>query len=550
LSATLYHMLTGQAPIDAPARQAGMKLPSPREVNPSISEAVSRAVMAGLEIDYRKRPRSVDDFLSLLGKGEEKSFRVSPPIEEIPVVREIIGFNFWNSLKGTVSSVKCINFSPDGSSLIVGGSGQSIDIWRLQDCTLLPPLGRYNTPVLDIAFTPTGEILASGIWKQNKVWCVKTDKLLHMFSSASSNVQVLKFSPDGKLLAAGGTRGIAEVWRVADGLLLRTLAGKSNRATAVAFSGDGAFLACGYDDLTINIWSTKDWRLLGTLKGENYARCLSFSPSGGLLAVGEGEKSVKIWDWMKGEVKETLPHNSAITTLAFYPDGNFLASGCESGALQVWKVKDGILLQKLDWHQAPLMSIVFSPDGRFIASGDSYGNINIGKFDEEVCEGIRQGLIALGALAFAYWEKIQPVLDQWNKDVEVAKSTPRTSLRGVIKRLEGDKRAFERVEAPSAFQSIKQGVMGGMQAVIEALSEFAKNMIFPFQCVEDDAVGKVTLAFGELMIALPLASLIKYIEEAVLLSKENDLEVEEEVEDLGLDEYEEEYDEDQGDSLW
>jgi serine/threonine protein kinase len=68
LSATLYHMLTGEVPLDAPARQAGMKLRSPREINPKVSQTVSDAVMAGLEMDYKKRPQSIEDLLTLFEK--------------------------------------------------------------------------------------------------------------------------------------------------------------------------------------------------------------------------------------------------------------------------------------------------------------------------------------------------------------------------------------------------------------------------------------------------------------------------------------------------
>ena len=267
------------------------------------------------------------------------------------------------------------------------------------------------------------------------------------------------------------------------------------------------------------------------MKGENYARCLSFSPSGGLLAVGEGEKAVKIWDWMKGEVKETLPHNSAITTLAFYPDGNFLASGCESGALQVWKVKDGILLQKLDWHQAPLMSIVFSPDGRFIASGDSYGNINIGKFDEEVCEGIRQGLIKLGLEAYAFWEELQPIIKKWSDDLAVAKATPRISLPGVIPSLQNDKRQLETVKKPPLLQSILtpllKEVISGMETVIQGLLEFAGNMNWGFLQEYMDSMSGAKMTEGELKVNFSLGILAtflaKYIEIAgTILEKRED----------------------------
>jgi len=74
-------MLTGEIPLDAPARQAGGVLRSPRAVNPKVSQTVSDAVMAGLEMDYKKRPQKIEDFHSLLEvKGKAASpQQVAPP---------------------------------------------------------------------------------------------------------------------------------------------------------------------------------------------------------------------------------------------------------------------------------------------------------------------------------------------------------------------------------------------------------------------------------------------------------------------------------------
>jgi serine/threonine protein kinase len=79
--------------VDAPARQAGIKLRSPREINPKISQTVSDAVMAGLEMDYRKRPQSVEDFLSLLEAKKKPAVTVSTPEVALP------GFEFGKKIR-------------------------------------------------------------------------------------------------------------------------------------------------------------------------------------------------------------------------------------------------------------------------------------------------------------------------------------------------------------------------------------------------------------------------------------------------------------------
>jgi serine/threonine-protein kinase len=67
LSATLYKLLTGTAPVSALDRQAGAALPSPHRVNPAVSRMVSDAVMDGMELASEHRPRSMAELLARFG---------------------------------------------------------------------------------------------------------------------------------------------------------------------------------------------------------------------------------------------------------------------------------------------------------------------------------------------------------------------------------------------------------------------------------------------------------------------------------------------------
>ncbi|MGH9118644.1 MAG: serine/threonine-protein kinase [Acidimicrobiales bacterium] len=69
LSATLYKLLTGVAPVAALDRQAGMPLPPPRRINPAVSRTVSDAIMDGLELMAAYRPAGMVELMSRLGLG-------------------------------------------------------------------------------------------------------------------------------------------------------------------------------------------------------------------------------------------------------------------------------------------------------------------------------------------------------------------------------------------------------------------------------------------------------------------------------------------------
>jgi len=263
LSATLYHMLTGEVPVDAPARQAGIKLRSPREINPKVSQTVSDAVMAGLEMDYKKRPQSVEEFLSLL--EAKKAPAATFPSEFRP-------YKLLKTLKGHRGAVGTVCFSPDGKLLASGSFDETVKIWQVREGALLQTLEGHSGSAKAISFSPDGELLASGSVEKTTQWLVS----------------------DG-----GFTRrleGQIKIWRVRDGAPLQTLKGHSDPISSVFFSPDGELLASGSWDKTIKLWRVSDGKLLRTLEGHSdWINSLSFSPNGELLASGSEDNTIKIW---------------------------------------------------------------------------------------------------------------------------------------------------------------------------------------------------------------------------------------------------------------
>ncbi|WP_019505157.1 serine/threonine-protein kinase [Pleurocapsa sp. PCC 7319] len=66
LGSTLYHLLTGKAPISAIERAAGVELKTVRELEPQISPHVSQAIAKAMLMDVTERTQSVREFLDLL----------------------------------------------------------------------------------------------------------------------------------------------------------------------------------------------------------------------------------------------------------------------------------------------------------------------------------------------------------------------------------------------------------------------------------------------------------------------------------------------------
>ena len=66
LAATLYSLLTGELPMSAPVRLQNFTLPSPKSLNPSITDRVNEAIIEGMALNYKLRPQTVQQWLDLL----------------------------------------------------------------------------------------------------------------------------------------------------------------------------------------------------------------------------------------------------------------------------------------------------------------------------------------------------------------------------------------------------------------------------------------------------------------------------------------------------
>ena len=181
-------------------------------------------------------------------------------------------------------------FSPDGKTLASAMSLMILPsiIWRVSDGMLLRNLSRHNGRIDFLAFSPNGQILASGSEDGTvKLWRVVDGILLHSLKSGGL-VNPVAFSPDGKIIAASGVYGLL-LWRVSDGMLLRRIKGAYG-AFSLIFSPDGKYIAMG--DANIQLWRSSDGILLDTIYGgvwefsnDTFA-CLQ--PDGTCLAVGGG----------------------------------------------------------------------------------------------------------------------------------------------------------------------------------------------------------------------------------------------------------------------
>ncbi|MCC3575428.1 MAG: NACHT domain-containing protein [Microcoleus sp. PH2017_40_RAT_O_B] len=247
---------------------------------------------------------------------------------------------------------------------------------NLSDCDFIKVFGI----VFAVAFSPDGKLLAiGGTDGVVRCWDVASRKELLTCKGHSSLVRSVAFSPNGEILASGSNDRTVKLWDYRTGECLQTCQGHSDLVISVAFSPDGQILASGSNDKTIKLWDCHSGQSLQTWQYHNdWVLSVAFSPDGQTLASGSSDKTIKLWDCYTGECFQTWQgHNDWVNSVAFSPDGQTLASGSSDRTVKLWDCYTGECFQTWQGHNDWVNSVAFSPDGQTLASGSDDRTIKL-----------------------------------------------------------------------------------------------------------------------------------------------------------------------------
>jgi RNA polymerase sigma factor (sigma-70 family) len=273
-----------------------------------------------------------------------------------------------------IGTPAAVAFSPDGMMLAAGGGGMgTTEPLRLWETATGKEIRRFNHDpkfhLRAVAFSPDGRVLgAAGLGGRGVIaWTVATGKELWQSNDKSSSYSIA-FSPDGKSLITGSTKGGIGFWEVATGKRRHQLVMEGTAFGRVAPSPNGKVLAAlssrWADAPSVSLWDAVTLKKLPQfqeLRGDSFA----FSPDSRTLAVQTSGETC-LYDLATGKKARAFPAEGG-KALTFTADGKFLASLLEH-EICYREAATGKNVHRFTGHHARVSSLLFSADGRALTS--------------------------------------------------------------------------------------------------------------------------------------------------------------------------------------
>ena len=294
----------------------------------------------------------------------------------------------WQPLPEGLNPIYAVALTPDGQYAAAGRANQIFIyhvpsgelVTRLTDDVLLKDKlyakrgVAHRDMTYSLAFSPDGTLLASGSYREIKLWRRPANVQKSTFALTSPKpVEILATSGDGKWLASADGNTI-KLLDATSGKEARALTGHTNAVTSLQFSPDSTKLLSGSTDKAAKVWNVADGAPFADVPTPSEVTSVAWVSAGKQIATGGADNLIRLWklpDAAKGAAtagKELKGHTKAVTALASVaPDGAQLLSGSADGIVRIWTVETAASAKQIT-HGTPVTALAVRPDGKVFAS--------------------------------------------------------------------------------------------------------------------------------------------------------------------------------------
>ena len=413
-----------------------------------------------------------------------------------------------------------------------GATGEVLGASKIEWQALPPDFA----PIYSVALTRDGHYVACGRANRIYIYHVPSGRLVTELVDPAlvrdgpykgkgaahlDMVNSLTFSPDGSLLASGGYREI-KLWRRPLGVADQEFSMAKAEVRSTAMSPDGMRLAVGASDGSLRIINLGDGKAGNAISAHSKAVAdLAWAPSGAHLAsVGEDGR-IRVWT-ASGAAFCEVQSNSSVRALAWAGKEPSLISAGDDKLIRLWKLPDAAAVAakaRLDQAEAAavkaletavkkLAAAKNAPAGKTkaVAAAESEAKQAQTNWEKAVAEAVKADKAAATASDEAAKKQAQETSIAAKKQVDAklaelearkkAVKAAKAELASSTKQLETAEAQMKSAEK-AAFKAAAEASAAAMGLLKEiaghagAISSLAVNLKDPNQLVAGDSAGSV-----------------------------------------------------------
>jgi len=268
-----------------------------------------------------------------------------------------------------------VGFATGGKSMRACRADGRIFTWTLPGLKLEPAATLAGTaaasgkaPLTAAAFSADAALIAVGDDAGLIRILDAAGKHLQEFRSGQ-RVEVLTWSPDQRMLAAGGQDGVVHLWQV-DGVPLQRFIVLGNGVSTILFHPDGRSLWVGGRSGTLKAWDVATGQQLLT-GAVSFVPC-GFSADGRRLAMASNHRVALGAAPLPTIVRTLSGHPAALERIFWAPDGRHLLSADTSLRVHAWDLyqplADAAFQHPPGQEYAGNLGIALSEDARLLVT--------------------------------------------------------------------------------------------------------------------------------------------------------------------------------------
>lgn len=268
----------------------------------------------------------------------------------------------------------CLTVTQDGRHAIIAMDDGQVELRSLIDGKRQPLLPKLPQPVLSMALSGDGQILAAGAEDGTiQVWDThRLDRPGLVLKEAELPVNLLVLDYLGTLVATAQsvetqeTKGRVSIWDLSTGQTLGSPFETSDSISSLALHREREMIAVGLYSGTVHVGNFRtETELLTPLGHPSAVICMSMNANATTLMVGDGRGYLHAWDLTKGQPRTPAQaHDGEVLVASQALEQGLVTSVSRHGEMQVWNTLTGERVQHRLRHSIAQVSI--TPDGSML----------------------------------------------------------------------------------------------------------------------------------------------------------------------------------------